>query len=230
MMAKVGSRRATIYRMEKNALDGMTGFPNQLQERKTSLVEVSAMTGINPQTANDDGRDPQYLLALHKYIQVAKIKGFTNNVAMFALSMMTSEEAAAFEEIEASEASSMSIDKVKGGAPKSTLPAKLYHYTQGENAASILKGGLQPGLESGKVFTTPMGAYSFTEAQMYLALKPNVGLPGAVLEIDTATLESLGIRPSAGPMRVLPTPNGMGGGTEVIFTDPIPPAAIRRVN
>ncbi len=102
-------------RMEKNALDGMTGFLNQLQERKTSLVEVSAMTGINPQTANDDGRDPQYLLALHKYIQVAKIKGFTNNVAMFALSMMTSEEAAAFEEIGASEPSSMSIDRVKGG-------------------------------------------------------------------------------------------------------------------
>jgi hypothetical protein len=110
-----------------------------------------------------------------------------------------------------------------------TLPPKLYHYTGQGNAANILERGLQPGKISGKVFTTPTGTYTPIEAQMYLGLPPNRGLPGALFEIDTATLRSMGINPSAGPMRVLPTPNAMGYGTEIIFDQAIPPTALRQI-
>ncbi len=111
----------------------------------------------------------------------------------------------------------------------STLPGKLFHYTGQGNAESILEKGLLPSIKTGKVFTTPTGTYSPIEAQMHLGLPPNQGLPGALIEIDTATLRSLGINPSAGPMRVLPTPNAMGYGTEFIFDQAIPPAALRQI-
>ena len=116
-----------------------------------------------------------------------------------------------------------------GARGAETLPPKLYHYTGQGNAANILERGLQPGKISGKVFTTPTGTYTPIEAQMYLALPPNRGLPGALFEIDTATLRSMGINPSAGPMRVLPTPNAMGYGTEIIFDQAIPPTALRQI-
>lgn len=108
------------------------------------------------------------------------------------------------------------------------LPAKLYHYTSEENAPGILKRGLVTGL-SDKIFTTPMGTYTPIEAQMHLALRPNRGLPGALFEIDVNALRSMGINPSAGPMRVLPAPNAMGYGTEVVFERNIPSAVIRRI-
>jgi hypothetical protein len=50
-----------------------------------------------------------------------------------------------------------------------------------------------------------------------------------LFEIDTGALRSMGINPSAGPMRVLPTPNAMGYGTEIIFDQAIPPAALRQI-
>ena len=109
------------------------------------------------------------------------------------------------------------------------LPSKLYHYTYQVHSTSITEQGLKPGA-SGKSFTTPVGTYTPIEAQMYLALPPNQGLTDAVFEIDTATLRSLGIEPSGGPMRVLPTPNAMGYGWEVIFNQPIPPVAIKQIH
>ncbi len=118
-------------------------------------------------------------------------------------------------------------DEIVEAAAKS--PAKLYHYTQPENVAGILENGLQPGRISGQVFTTPVGAYSPIEAQMYLGLPPNHGLSSAVLEIDAGALRSMGVTPSAGPMRVLPTPNAMGYGTEIIFDKQIPSSVIHQV-
>ena len=97
------------------------------------------------------------------------------------------------------------------------------------NVPNILENGLQPGALSGKVFTTPMGTYTPIEAQMYLGLSPNRGLPGALFEIDTGALRSLGLNPSGGPMRVLPTSNAMGYGTEITFEQAIPPSVLRRV-
>ena len=64
---------------------------------------------------------------------------------------------------------------------------------------------------------------------MYLGLSPNRGLPGALIEIDTSAFKSMGINPSGGPMRVLPTPNAMGTGTEIIFEQAIPPSVLRQV-
>ncbi len=111
----------------------------------------------------------------------------------------------------------------------SSLSVELYHYTTLENAASISARGLLPSRFTGKVFTTTVGTYTPIEAQMYLALPPNEGLSAAVFQIDTASLRSLGIQPIGGPMRVLPTRNAMGNGTEIIFDRQIPPAAIRRI-
>ncbi len=114
-------------------------------------------------------------------------------------------------------------------AQSEQLPATLYHYTGEGNVASILENGIQPGRFSGQVFTTPVGSYTPIEAQMYLGLPPNRGLSGALFEIDTATLRSIGINPSAGPMPVLPTPNAMGYGTEILFDQTIPSAALRQI-
>ncbi|MGH8454107.1 MAG: hypothetical protein ACRESW_06110, partial [Nevskiales bacterium] len=119
--------------------------------------------------------------------------------------------------------------KVTAKICKKTAPTKLYHYTQPENVADILEKGLLPGNRSGKIFTTTTGSYSPIEAQMYLALPPNRGLSSAVLEIDAAALRSLGVAPTAGPMRVLPEANAMGTGTELIFNDPIPSYLLRQV-
>ncbi len=106
--------------------------------------------------------------------------------------------------------------------------AKLFHYTSERNVAGILENGLRPGA-GGKVFTTPAGNLTPMQAQIELALSPNRGLPGAVFEIDTAALRQLGINPSGGPMRVLPTTNAAGVGVEVIFNTQIPPSALRLV-
>jgi hypothetical protein len=64
---------------------------------------------------------------------------------------------------------------------------------------------------------------------MYLGLSPNRGLSRTPFEIDTATLRWMGINPSTVPTRVLPTPNAMGYGTEIIFDQAIPPAPLRQV-
>ncbi len=115
------------------------------------------------------------------------------------------------------------------GAVRNTgsTPAKLYHYTSSEYASSIVENGLRPGA-SGKVFTTPDGSMSGSQAQIDLALPPNRGLPDALLEVDTKTLQSADIE--------IPTPsqvgrdfNMPGGGQEVVFDSLIPPEAIRRV-
>jgi hypothetical protein len=113
-------------------------------------------------------------------------------------------------------------------AAKSTVPATLYHYTSEAGAAGIMERGLLPGA-SGKVFTTTAGDLSPLQAQIELALSPNRGLPGAMLEIDAAGLEQAGIKPLLGPLRVQPTINAPGGGTEVIFNQQIPSQFIKRV-
>jgi len=109
------------------------------------------------------------------------------------------------------------------------IPEKVFHYTTKASAPSIAKSGLKPGAISGKVFTSPAGSYNPIEAQMYLGLSPNRGLPEALFEIDTAALRAFGIRLSSGPMSVLPTKNAMGYGQEIIFDQAIPPEAIRRI-
>jgi len=113
-------------------------------------------------------------------------------------------------------------------AAKSTVPSKLYHYTGEGNVSGILEGGLRPGV-SGQVFTTPNGGLTPLQAQIELALRPNRGLPGSVLEIDAAALQRAGIQPTLGPVRVQPTGTAPGGGVEVIFGERIPPEFIRQV-
>jgi len=108
------------------------------------------------------------------------------------------------------------------------IPAKLYHYTGEGNVGSILEKGLTPG-RTGQVFTTTNGSLTPIQAQIELALSPNRGLPGALLEIDAAALQRAGIKPTFGPARVLPTGNAPGGGVEIIFGEQIPAEFIKRV-
>jgi len=96
-----------------------------------------------------------------------------------------------------------------------TLPPKLYHYTRAENVENILQKGL--GYDRPLTWTTPAGNLSPVQAQIELALPPNRGYPNALFEIDTATLQKLGINPAVGPQRIMSTPNAAGGGIEYIF-------------
>ena len=114
------------------------------------------------------------------------------------------------------------------GAMCSAEADSLYHYTSEANAANILEGGLEPGIISGKIFTTTNGNLTPLQAQIELGLSPNRGLPEAVLEIDAAGLRNAGINPSLGPLRVQPTMTSPGGGDEVIFEQRIPPEFIQR--
>jgi hypothetical protein len=107
------------------------------------------------------------------------------------------------------------------------LPPKLYHYTSSENVDSIMENGLGAG--GRPVYTTPAGDLSPTQAQIELALPPNRGYPNATIEIDTPTLQQQGIKPAAGPQPVMSTTNAGGGGTEIIFDQPIPPSALKVV-
>jgi len=108
-----------------------------------------------------------------------------------------------------------------------TLPPKLYHYTRAENVENILQKGL--GYDRPLTWTTPAGNLSPVQAQIELALPPNRGYPNALFEIDTATLQQLGINPAVGPQRIMSTPNAAGGGIEHIFNQPIPLSAIKQV-
>ncbi len=103
---------------------------------------------------------------------------------------------------------------------------KLYHYTWA-NPAKIAAEGLRPGA-SGKVFTTPAGNLSSLQAQVDLALPPNRGLPGHLIEIDVGTLQRMGISvPNASQVgRMFNMP---GGGSEVVFPHAIPAEAIKVV-
>ena len=106
-------------------------------------------------------------------------------------------------------------------------PDKLYHYTSSKYADSIAENGLRPGA-SGKVFTTPDGTKSGLQAQIDLALPPNRGVPNALMEIDTKTLQNMGIRiPNS--TQVKRDFNMPGGGQETVFDTLIPPEALRRV-
>ncbi len=118
------------------------------------------------------------------------------------------------------------ISKATAPAAES-MPSTLYHYTSAGNAESIVQNGL--GTSGRQVFTTPAGNLSPVQAQIELALPPNRGYPSALLEIDTARLQQLGINPVAGPQRVMSTPTAGGGGVEYIFNQPIPSSAIRQV-
>jgi len=108
-----------------------------------------------------------------------------------------------------------------------TLPPKLYHYTRAENVENILQKGL--GYDRPLTWTTPAGNLSPVQAQIELALPPNRGYPNALFEIDTATLQQLGINPAVGPQRIMSTPNAAGGGIEHISNQPIPLSAIKQV-
>ena len=106
-------------------------------------------------------------------------------------------------------------------------PDKLYHYTSSKYADSIAENGLRPGA-SGKVFTTPDGTKSGLQAQIDLALPPNRGVPNALMEIDTKTLQNMGIRiPNS--TQVKRDFNMPGGGQETVFDTLIPPESLRRV-
>ena len=70
------------------------------------------------------------------------------------------------------------------------------------------------------------GSLSPIQAQIDLALPPNRGLPEHLIEINVQTLRNFGVEiPSAqqvGRMYNMP-----GGGYEVIFSQGLPPEAIR---
>jgi hypothetical protein len=117
-------------------------------------------------------------------------------------------------------------DNAAAGASK--VPDTLFHYTTSENAESILQNGLRPGAD-GKVYTTSVGDLTPTQAQIDLALRANRGLPDTILEIDTKALQDMGITPSSGPLRVLPTTNAPGSGIEFTFEIKIPPEFIKPV-
>ncbi|MCO6455264.1 MAG: hypothetical protein J5I93_08180, partial [Pirellulaceae bacterium] len=103
---------------------------------------------------------------------------------------------------------------------------KLYHYT-GADPARIMERGLRPGA-SGKVWLTPNGSLTPTQAQLDLAMPPNRGLPQHLLEIDVKTLRELGIEvPQA--QRVGRQYNLPGGDLEVPIPASIPPRAIRPI-
>ena len=77
------------------------------------------------------------------------------------------------------------------------------------------------------MFTTPDGTKSGLQSQIDLALPPNRGVPDALLEIDTRTLNQMGVKlPEASPVRR--DFNMPGGGQEVIFDTLIPPEVIGR--
>jgi RHS repeat-associated protein len=118
---------------------------------------------------------------------------------------------------------------VAWGAAKTaeTIPGRLYHYTGAGNAESILQNGLGAG--GRRTFATPAASLSPVQAQIELALPANRGYPGALFEIDTVRLQQLGINPAVGSQRIMSTPNAGGGGTEYIFSQPIPPSAIRQI-
>jgi RHS repeat-associated protein len=103
---------------------------------------------------------------------------------------------------------------------------KLYHYTAADSK-SILSRGILPNTK-GEVFLTPNGSLSPLQAQLDLALMPNRGLPGHLLEIDVAALQRAGFS--------IPKPgligrkfNMPGGGLEVILRDAIPPSALKLI-
>ena len=106
-------------------------------------------------------------------------------------------------------------------------PGKLYHYTSRKYADSIVENGLKPGAK-GKVFTTPDGTMSGLQAQIDLALPPNRGIPDALLELDTKTLQRMGVDVSPSSL-VKRDFNMPGGERETVFDSLLPPEAVRRV-
>jgi hypothetical protein len=113
------------------------------------------------------------------------------------------------------------------GSPASSA----YHYTYSEYAASIEKIGLRAG-----TYATTSGNLSPLQAQLDLALPPNLGLPDAQIEIDLAGLREAGyaipeetrvsnvVKAADGRVYSLP-----GGGYEMEFPYPIPPQFVKVV-
>ncbi len=91
-----------------------------------------------------------------------------------------------------------------------------YHYTQSRHVAAIQSKGLWPG-----TYATPNGGLSPLQAQIDLALKPNRGLPDAIIRIDLAGLRAAGydIPPITQVGRSFNMP---GGGYEMQFPYRIP--------
>jgi hypothetical protein len=106
-----------------------------------------------------------------------------------------------------------------------------YHYTYSQFVASIEQTGLRA-----DTFATLDGDLSPLQAQLDLALPPNLGSPDAVIQIDLAGLREAGYEipattrvsnvVTAGDGRVYSMP---GGGYEMKFSYPIPPQFIKVV-
>jgi hypothetical protein len=111
--------------------------------------------------------------------------------------------------------------KLVFGPGAAAAPEKVFHYTFGQAVSSIEKQGLRSGS-----YATPNGALSPLQAQIDLALPPNRGVPGALLQIDLAGLRKAGYEipqvTQVGRSFGMP-----GGGFEMLFTYPIPPQFIK---
>ena len=98
---------------------------------------------------------------------------------------------------------------------------EAFHYTFNRFAAGIEKQGLRPGS-----YATPNGTLSPPQAHIDLALRPNRGLPDALIRVDLAGLREAGYTiPRATQVgRSFGMP---GGGVEMQFPYAIPPQFLK---
>jgi hypothetical protein len=111
----------------------------------------------------------------------------------------------------------------RGESAAATSLSEAFHYTFQGATSSIERQGLRAGS-----YATPNGMLSPLQAHIDLALRPNRGLPNALLRIDLNGLRRAGYE--------IPYPSqvgrsfGMpGGGYEMQFSYPIPPEFIRGI-
>lgn len=76
---------------------------------------------------------------------------------------------------------------IPSGRPTAPTPDIAFHHTSAEAAESIARTGLRPG-----GFATPNGGLCPLQAQIDLALPPNRGLPGGLVQVDVERLRRAG--------------------------------------
>lgn len=100
---------------------------------------------------------------------------------------------------------------------------EAFHYTRREFVELIRKNGLRPGS-----YVTKKGDLSPLQAQLDLALRPNRGLPGAVIRIDLAGMRKAGYE--IGDFTTVGRKYNMpGGGTELEIKRAIPAKFVKVV-
>ncbi len=113
------------------------------------------------------------------------------------------------------------FDSWRSGGKAAKSSDDAFHYTSRGAAEAIEKQGLRPGS-----YGTPNGSLSPLQAQIDLALRPNRGLPDALVRVDLAGLRKAGYEiPDA--TRVGRSFGMPGGGAEMRFPYAIPPQFIK---